>query len=130
MPECVLRHHYDGLAIDCLTTLYLLDNADHSGMGIDDVQLPHPRLIHLLDAVSTSPLTQDELAQRLNVSTRTIRTDVALLNNLMVNHGAHLIHQRGSGYQLNIYNQSNFEHFLSRVQKQRLFQELVKSALF
>ncbi|WP_254620015.1 BglG family transcription antiterminator [Vibrio metschnikovii] len=80
-------------------------------------KLPHPRLIHLLDAVSTSPLTQDELAQRLNVSTRTIRTDVALLNNLMVNHGAHLIHQRGSGYQLNIYNQSNFEHFLSRVQK-------------
>ncbi|MBF4405929.1 HTH domain-containing protein, partial [Vibrio anguillarum] len=37
-------------------------------------KLPHPRLIHLLDAVSASPLTQDELAQRLNVSTRTIRT--------------------------------------------------------
>lgn len=79
-------------------------------------KLPHPRLIHLLDAVSASPLTQDELAQRLNVSTRTIRTDVALLNNVMVNHGAHLLHQRGSGYQLNIYNPSTFEHFLSRVQ--------------
>ncbi|MDD1781530.1 BglG family transcription antiterminator [Enterovibrio sp. ZSDZ35] len=73
--------------------------------------LPHPRLIRLLDAVSNSPLTQEELAQRLNVSTRTVRTDVATLNNVMVNHGAHLIHQRGSGYQLKIYNQEAFETF-------------------
>ncbi|OOE61644.1 BglG family transcription antiterminator [Salinivibrio kushneri] len=78
-------------------------------------KLSHPRLIHLLDAVSGSPLTQDELAQRLNVSTRTIRTDVALLNNVMVNHGAHLLHQRGNGYQLNIYNPSMFERFVSMV---------------
>ncbi|CAH0532772.1 putative licABCH operon regulator [Vibrio stylophorae] len=78
-------------------------------------KLPHPRLIHLLDAVSSTPLTQDELAQRLNVSTRTVRTDVAALNNVMVNHGAHLIHQRGNGYQLKIYNQEAFEHFQANV---------------
>lgn len=74
-------------------------------------KLPHPRLIRLLDAVSGSPLTQDEIAHRLNVSTRTVRTDVATLNNVMVNHGAHLIHQRGTGYHLKIYNQGAFDCF-------------------
>lgn len=80
-------------------------------------KLPHPRLVRLLNAVSTSPLTQDELAQRLNVSTRTIRTDVALLNHVMVNHGAHLIHQRSVGYLLKIYNQPTFQQFLATVQQ-------------
>nr|WP_086940065.1 PRD domain-containing protein [Thaumasiovibrio occultus] len=78
-------------------------------------KLPHPRLVRLLDAVLNTPLTQEELATRLNVSTRTVRTDVATLNNVMVNHGAHLIHQRGLGYQLKIYNQAAFNAFQQAV---------------
>ncbi|PML81631.1 BglG family transcription antiterminator [Enterovibrio norvegicus] len=78
-------------------------------------KLPHPRLIRLLDAVLHTPLTQEEIAQKLTVSTRTVRTDVATLNNVMVNHGAHLIHQRGAGYQLKIYNQTAFAEFQQTV---------------
>lgn len=77
------------------------------------IKLPHPRLHQLLTQLHAAPLPQEELARRLNVSTRTVRTDVATLNELIANHGAHLIHQRGSGYQLKIYNQGLFDRLLA-----------------
>ncbi|MFQ1906254.1 BglG family transcription antiterminator [Aeromonas veronii] len=77
------------------------------------IKLPHPRLHQLLLQLHAEPLPQEELARRLNVSTRTVRTDVATLNELIATHGAHLIHQRGSGYQLKIYNQGLFEALLA-----------------
>ncbi|WP_429056873.1 BglG family transcription antiterminator [Aeromonas veronii] len=77
------------------------------------IKLPHPRLHQLLIQLHAEPLPQEELARRLNVSTRTVRTDVATLNELIATHGAHLIHQRGSGYQLKIYNQGLFEALLA-----------------
>ncbi|TNH94549.1 BglG family transcription antiterminator [Aeromonas sobria] len=77
------------------------------------IKLPHPRLHQLLTQLHAEPLPQEELARRLNVSTRTVRTDVATLNELIATHGAHLIHQRGSGYQLKIYNQGLFDGLLA-----------------
>lgn len=77
------------------------------------IKLPHPRLHQLLIQLHAEPLPQEELARRLNVSTRTVRTDVATLNELIATHGAHLIHQRGSGYQLKIYNQGLFDALLA-----------------
>ena len=77
------------------------------------LKLPHPRLHQLLTQLHAEPLPQEELARRLNVSTRTVRTDVAALNELIANHGAHLIHQRGTGYQLKIYNQGLFDELLA-----------------
>ncbi|QXB94160.1 transcription antiterminator [Aeromonas sp. FDAARGOS 1406] len=76
-------------------------------------KLPHPRLQQLLALLHAEPLPQEELARRLNVSTRTVRTDVATLNELIATRGAHLIHQRGSGYQLKIYNQGLFDALLA-----------------
>ncbi|MGY6039592.1 BglG family transcription antiterminator [Aeromonas sp. AE23HZ002T15] len=76
-------------------------------------KLPHPRLHQLLTQLHAEALPQEELARRLNVSTRTVRTDVATLNELIATHGAHLIHQRGSGYQLKIYNQGLFDELLA-----------------
>ncbi|BDS28735.1 BglG family transcription antiterminator [Aeromonas caviae] len=76
-------------------------------------KLPHPRLQQLLALLHAEPLPQEELARRLNVSTRTVRTDVATLNELITTRGAHLIHQRGSGYQLKIYIQELFEALLA-----------------
>ncbi|PJG59816.1 BglG family transcription antiterminator [Aeromonas cavernicola] len=76
-------------------------------------KLSHPRLHQLLAQLQAAPLPQEELARRLNVSTRTVRTDVATLNELIAAHGAHLIHQRGSGYQLKIYNQGLFNELLA-----------------
>lgn len=77
------------------------------------LKLPHPRLHQLLTLLHAEPLPQEELARRLNVSTRTVRTDVATLNELIATHGGHLIHQRGSGYQLKIYNQGLFDELLA-----------------
>ncbi|MBV7598682.1 transcription antiterminator [Aeromonas sp. sia0103] len=76
-------------------------------------KLPHPRLHQLLTLLHAEPLPQEELARRLNVSTRTVRTDVATLNELIATHGGHLIHQRGCGYQLKIYNQGLFDELLA-----------------
>ncbi|WP_412840983.1 BglG family transcription antiterminator, partial [Aeromonas dhakensis] len=76
-------------------------------------KLSHPRLQQLLTLLHAEPLPQEELARRLNVSTRTVRTDVATLNEIIATRGAHLIHQRGSGYQLKIYNQELFEALLA-----------------
>ena len=76
-------------------------------------KLPHPRLQQLLALLHAEPLPQEELARRLNVSTRTVRTDVATLNELIATRGAHLIHQRGSGYQLKIYNRGLFDALLA-----------------
>ncbi len=76
-------------------------------------KLPHPRLQQLLALLHAEPLPQEELARRLNVSTRTVRTDVATLNELIATRGAPLIHQRGSGYQLKIYNQGLFDALLA-----------------
>ena len=42
-----------------------------------------------------------------------MRTDVATLNELIATRGAHLIHQRGSGYQLKIYNRGLFDALLA-----------------
>ncbi|MFC5706241.1 BglG family transcription antiterminator [Aeromonas eucrenophila] len=77
------------------------------------LKLPHPRLHQLLTQLHAEPMPQEELARRLNVSTRTVRTDVATLNELIATHGGHLIHQRGSGYQLKIYNQGLFDALLA-----------------
>ncbi len=77
------------------------------------IKLPHPRLHQLLTLLHAEPLPQEELARRLSVSTRTVRTDVATLNEIIATRGAHLIHQRGSGYQLKIYNQELFEALLA-----------------
>ena len=77
------------------------------------IKLPHPRLHQLLTQLHAEPLPQEELARRLNVSTRTVRTDVATLNELIATQGAHLIHQRGTGYQLKIYNQGLFDALLA-----------------
>ena len=77
------------------------------------IKLPHPRLHQLLTQLHAEPLPQEELARRLNVSTRTVRPDVATLNELIATQGAHLIHQRGTGYQLKIYNQGLFDALLA-----------------
>lgn len=54
-------------------------------------------------------LPQDELAQRLSVSTRTVRADITALNALLAQHGAQFILSRGSGYQLHIDDPARYQ---------------------
>jgi len=66
------------------------------------VRFPYQRLAILFDALQTETLPQDELAKRLDVSTRTVRADITVLNDIMQQYGAHFVHNRGSGYQLKV----------------------------
>ncbi|MEH0834093.1 BglG family transcription antiterminator [Pectobacterium cacticida] len=66
------------------------------------MRFPNQRLTQLFILLQNETLPQDELAQRLSVSTRTVRADITALNTLLTHHGAQFILNRGSGYQLKI----------------------------
>ncbi|CAM3712886.1 PTS modulated transcriptional regulator MtlR family protein [Enterobacter cloacae] len=66
------------------------------------MRFPNQRLAQLFDLLQNETLPQDELAQRLSVSTRTVRADISALNALLASHGAQFILSRGNGYQLKI----------------------------
>ncbi|MEB7116864.1 BglG family transcription antiterminator [Enterobacter cloacae] len=66
------------------------------------MRFPNQRLAQLFDLLQNETLPQDELAQRLSVSTRTVRADIFALNALLASHGAQFILSRGNGYQLKI----------------------------
>jgi transcriptional antiterminator len=63
-------------------------------------------------------LPQDELARRLSVSTRTVRTDITALNALMAGHGAQFILNRGAGYQLNITDAALYQVLVQQPSRQ------------
>ncbi|WP_235512947.1 HTH domain-containing protein [Aeromonas schubertii] len=79
---------------------------------------PHPRLRQLFEALRQETLSQEELARRLQVSTRTVRSDVALLNEIIAPHGAHLAHSRGEGYQLTRFDPARFERLQRRLDEE------------
>nr|WP_256350260.1 BglG family transcription antiterminator [Enterobacter sp. ENT03] len=62
----------------------------------------------MFDMLQNETLPQDELAQRLSVSTRTVRADITALNALLAGHGAQFILSRGNGYQLKIADATRF----------------------
>lgn len=66
------------------------------------MRFPNQRLAQLFDLLQNETLPQDELARRFAVSTRTVRTDITVLNELLADHGACLVLNRGAGYRLKI----------------------------
>ncbi|MBO2025316.1 helix-turn-helix domain-containing protein [Klebsiella pneumoniae] len=72
------------------------------------MRFPNQRLAQLFTLLRNETLPQDELAQRLSVSTRTVRADITALNTLLAQYGAQFILNRGSGYQLKIDNPTSF----------------------
>ena len=56
-------------------------------------------------------MPQDELARRFSVSTRTIRSDINEINELIQNYSAHILYERGHGYRLKIDDDALFETF-------------------
>lgn len=73
------------------------------------MRFPNQRLAQLFMMLQNETLPQDELAQRLSVSTRTVRADITALNALLENHGAQFILSRGNGYQLKIDDASRYQ---------------------
>ncbi|EPO5265910.1 BglG family transcription antiterminator [Providencia rettgeri] len=54
---------------------------------------------------------QDELAKNFSVSTRTIRSDINEINELIQPYSAHIVYERGRGYRLNIEDEALFATF-------------------
>lgn len=69
---------------------------------------PYQRLAFLFEAICQNHMPQAVLAEQLNVSTRTIRTDIHCLNEILTDYGAEIVHQRGVGYQLQILDAARF----------------------
>ncbi|WP_313047300.1 BglG family transcription antiterminator [Atlantibacter hermannii] len=73
------------------------------------MRFPNQRLAQLFDMLQNETLPQDELAQRLSVSTRTVRADITALNALLTRHGAQFVLSRGNGYQLRIDDSASYQ---------------------
>ncbi|MDC9589076.1 PRD domain-containing protein [Xenorhabdus sp. XENO-10] len=67
-----------------------------------------PRLARLFEMIQAEQLPQNELAKRFNVSSRTIRTDISELNDILHRYGAQIFYKRGSGYILHVDDQTLF----------------------
>ncbi|MFP2420484.1 BglG family transcription antiterminator [Pseudescherichia vulneris] len=76
------------------------------------MRFPNQRLAQLFEMLQNETLPQDELAQRLSVSTRTVRADITALNALLAQHGAQFILSRGNGYQLWVDDPTLFQSIL------------------
>ena len=72
------------------------------------ISFPSPRLTQVFDARLEETLPQEELARRFAVSTRTVRTDVTTLNDILSQYGAEFVHLRGSGYRLDVHDADRF----------------------
>ncbi|BDH47380.1 transcription antiterminator BglG [Salmonella enterica subsp. enterica serovar Choleraesuis] len=66
------------------------------------MRFPNQRLAQLFLLLQNETLPQDELANRLGVSTRTVRADITALNALLEQNGARFVLNRGEGYQLSV----------------------------
>nr|WP_318383215.1 BglG family transcription antiterminator [uncultured Enterobacter sp.] len=73
------------------------------------MRFPNQRLAQLFHMLQNETLPQDELAQRLSVTTRTVRADITALNALLVSHGAQFVLSRGNGYQLKIDDATRYQ---------------------
>jgi transcriptional antiterminator len=81
------------------------------------MRFPNQRLAQLFILLQNETLPQEELAQRLSVSTRTVRADITALNALLLHYGAQFILTRGSGYQLVIHDPSRYQTLEERAPK-------------
>ncbi|WP_338560577.1 PRD domain-containing protein [Erwinia sp. E_sp_B01_3] len=78
------------------------------------MRFPNQRLAQLFDVLQNETLPQDELARRFDVSTRTVRTDITALNELLADHGVRFVLNRGEGYQLKVEDAERY----SKLQQQ------------
>lgn len=72
------------------------------------MRFPNQRLAQLFEMLQNETLPQDELARRFAVSTRTVRTDITTLNELLADHGVRFVLNRGEGYQIKIEDASRY----------------------
>ena len=77
------------------------------------------RLNIILDCLQKNKLTtSQDLANYLNVSSRTVKSDISKLNVVIKKYGATVYSKRGCGYSLEIENQDLFYNFLKNIDKE------------
>ncbi|KMJ45745.1 transcription antiterminator BglG [Xenorhabdus khoisanae] len=86
---------------------------------------PYPRLAHLFEVIQAEQLPQDELAKRFSVSSRTIRTDINELNDILRRYGSRILYKRGNGYALRVDDQTLFA---SLPKQQQVIQTIPRAA--
>ncbi|MGE6630497.1 BglG family transcription antiterminator [Bacillus sp. NPDC077027] len=79
------------------------------------------RLSHILSQLmaAKTPLTSSALSASLQVTTRTIRTDIKELNTLLTSYEASVVAVRGAGYELMIQDEKAFRLFMKEVVEQK-----------
>ncbi|WP_112182305.1 BglG family transcription antiterminator [Paraliobacillus zengyii] len=71
----------------------------------------HQQILKELIREST-PVTSEHIASLIQVTSRTIRNDIKLLNQILVDSGAKIISERGHGFHLDIIEQDKFKNFI------------------
>lgn len=66
---------------------------------------------------SNKAVTGKQLCNTVGVSSRTIRSDVKELNDVLENQGAVILSEKGKGYILNILDKQTFEEFLEKIKE-------------
>ena len=70
------------------------------------------RMKELVELISINKYkTAEELSKKLNVSTKTVRTEIKNLNSLLIKSGAEIVSKSGYGYILKINNKELFSKF-------------------
>ena len=70
------------------------------------------RMKELVELISINKYkTAEELSKKLNVSTKTVRTEIKNLNSLLIKSGAEIVSKSGHGYILKINNKELFSKF-------------------
>lgn len=75
------------------------------------------RLYQIIQELLTSDELQpgSEIATNLQVSSKTIQSDIKELNRLLNDDIAHIESYRGKGYRINVINEDEFKHFLKEI---------------
>ncbi|ASR49183.1 PTS fructose transporter subunit IIA [Paenibacillus kribbensis] len=87
------------------------------------------RIFDILHILAAQQIIKGEhLANKLNVSTRTIRTDLKELDTLLSEHGATIKSLKGTGYKLEIWDEQRFYSLLKKLKEQEIVPEQAASS--
>lgn len=90
----------------------LMINFNHTG-GVEMVNIQNKRIVKILKLLleSKKSLTGEEISRLIGVSSRTIRTDIKNLNDLLKENGGVINSEKSKGYSLQIKDKDVFNKF-------------------
>lgn len=92
----------------------------HNKEGIVIIMFPYNRLNEIFDYVrQDSTLSVNQLSTLLNITDRTIRSDIQAINEILEKNGAKIKLKRKAGYFIEINDQEKYNTFLSLIKKEK-----------